>query len=305
MPTALAIGECLLELTAQDEGLWKMAVAGDTLNTAWYLRGLLPSDWRVEYFTRLGTDRFSDRIASFLEESRIDGRWIARDPNRGPGLYAVSVTGGERSFSYWREKSAARRLADDVDLLARAVSKVDLVYISGITLAILAPDRREALLEVVGAARDRGALVALDPNIRVALWESEAAMRASLTSAIGLASISLPSFDDERVYFADPDVKACAERHLRFGTSEVVVKNGGDRMAFGLSGGAISHRVLPRVTPVDTTAAGDSFNAAYLTARLLGASQNEAVERGHRLAARVVRHVGALAPLHPGETCNE
>ena len=47
---------------------------------------------------------------------------------------------------------------------------------------------------------------------------------------------------------------------------------------------------------VDSTAAGDSFNAGYLAARLLGADPPEAARLGNRLAARVIAHPGAIVP---------
>ena len=52
----------------------------------------------------------------------------------------------------------------------------------------------------------------------------------------------------------------------------------------------------PAAGVVDTTAAGDSFAAAYLAARLRGAAPAEAARAGHALAGAVVRHPGAIIP---------
>ncbi len=51
-----------------------------------------------------------------------------------------------------------------------------------------------------------------------------------------------------------------------------------------------------RVSPVDTTAAGDSFAAGYLAARLRGEAPAAAARAGHRLAAVVITHPGAIIP---------
>jgi 2-dehydro-3-deoxygluconokinase len=50
------------------------------------------------------------------------------------------------------------------------------------------------------------------------------------------------------------------------------------------------------MVPVDATAAGDGFNAAYIAARVSGRQPNEAAGAAHALAAQVIRHRGAIMP---------
>lgn len=298
MPAFLSVGECMLELSgAGSPDLWRMGIAGDTLNTAWYARARLGPDWQVDYLTRLGHDRFSDRIAQFLDGNGIGTRWITRDPDRMPGLYAIDLQNGERSFTYWRGQSAARRLADDEAHLGRAFAEAAAIYLSGITLAILSPDRRRAVIAALAAARARGVLTAFDPNLRPRLWEDAATMCACVTEAAGAAALCLPSLDDEIAAFGDTGPEATAERYLRAGAGAVVVKTGGGPVVLaGADGGQVIDG-LPRVAPVDTTGAGDSFNGGYLAARLAGMEEGQAVRAAHDLAARVVLHPGALIPM--------
>ncbi|MBW8285176.1 MAG: sugar kinase, partial [Rhizobium sp.] len=231
-----------------------------------------------------------------LQDSAISTRFIERDPERTVGLYAIELHDGERSFSYWRGQSAARRLADDEQALKAAIAHSDVVYFSGITLAILEPDRREALLRLIGAARQAGKTTVFDPNIRPKLWEDTQTMRDCLTRAAATASIGLPSFDDEAAVFGDSDIEACATRWLRWGAGEVVVKNGGGPVAVSKSDGSISILTFDSVKPVDSTGAGDSFNGGYLAARLSGEAPDRAAARGHEVAAQVVCRPGALVP---------
>ena len=294
----LSIGECMLEFTETGEGNWQLGFAGDTLNTAWYFRALSGhGQWETAYFTRLGEDRFSDRMLAYLEGNGISTRYVFRDPQRQPGLYLIATEKGERSFTYWRSQSAARQLADDGGALARAMAEAEVIYLSGITLAILEPEKRILLIEMAGREREKGKLIAFDPNLRPRLWESGEAMRAAVIAAASVASLVLPGFDDEVSAFSDDTLEVCARRYLEAGAQEVAVKNGGKEMLIAAGGSFSRLAGLGQVSPVDTTGAGDSFNGAYLAARLSGATPEQAARAGHALASQVVQWRGALMPM--------
>lgn len=296
MPLFLAIGEPMVELSHAEGELWRLGYAGDVLNTAWYARAMLPAEWETAVFTRLGQDPFSPRMVAFLEENGLSARFISRDPARSVGLYSIELHEGERSFAYWRGQSAARGLADDVEALDAATGAADVVHFSGISLAILAPDARARLIATVAAARARGALTVFDPNIRPRLWENAEAMREALTAAAGAAALALPSFDDEAEWFGDADLSACAARWRAAGAGEVAVKNGGGPMLVADADGE-THIEVERVTPLDSTGAGDAFNGGYLAARLGGAGAEAAARAGHALSLRVIGEPGALIPM--------
>ncbi|MFC0339359.1 sugar kinase [Paracoccus niistensis] len=291
----LSIGEAMVELSeAGQSDLWRLGIAGDTLNTAWYLRRLLPADWRVTYCSRVGHSEFSGKMLDFLDAEGIETTHVTRDPKREIGLYAISLKNGERSFSYWRETSAAKGLADDPQALAAALDGVRIAYVSGITLAILPDPGRARLLDALKAARAAGTQVVFDPNLRPRLWSDGATMRDRIEAAAGIADLVLPSFDDERDHFGDADPQATVARYLARGAGQVVVKAGGDPVHYGGSEGEGLIDGLEREQPVDTTAAGDSFNAGYLAARLQGAGIPAAIRAAHDLSRRVIRHRGAL-----------
>ncbi|PZQ48337.1 MAG: sugar kinase [Rhodovulum sulfidophilum] len=296
-PLVLSIGEAMVELSAAGRGdLWRLGIAGDTLNTAWYLRRLLGADWRVGYLSRVGEGEFSRKMLDFLAAEGIETTHVARDSEREIGLYAISLRDGERSFSYWRDTSAAKRLASDPDALARALGGAALAYFSGITVAILPEAGRVALLAALAEARRAGTRVVFDPNLRPRLWSGAEEMRAGIEAAAGVADLVLPSFDDEATHFGDADAAATIARYLARGAGHVVVKNGGGPMRFGGAEGAGALGDLAPEPAIDTTAAGDSFNAGYLAAWLGGADCVGAIRAGHALSRRVIRHPGALVP---------
>ncbi len=308
--TFLSIGECMLELSGADattensdgsngDGeLYRLGYAGDTLNTAWYARAALDRQaWRVAYFTRLGRDGFSQRMIDFIAANGIDTRWIGRDPERIAGLYAIELQDGERSFTYWRDRSAARLLADDEAALSAAFDAADAIYLSGITLAILAPDRRAFVTRLLVQARATGKLTAFDPNIRPRLWPDMETARDSIMATAGAVKLVLPSFDDEKAAFGDSSPEATLARYRTAGAAEIVVKDGGRSALVGGADGTQSVPAGDAIAVVDTTGAGDSFNGGYLAARLSGREPEDAARAGHVIAGQVIGHPGALMPM--------
>jgi 2-dehydro-3-deoxygluconokinase len=295
----VSIGECMVEMSpAATPGDYRMGFAGDTFNTAWYARRLLSPDWAVDYATSVGTDSASERMLAFISGARIGTGHVQRHPERTVGLYLIELQGAERRFSYWRGQSAARTLADDAGRLADALKGAELVYFSGITLAILDPAGRAALLRAVGDARAAGATIAFDPNLRPRLWPDTATMCGGIMQAAATADIVLPSFDDEAAHFGDASPRATADRYAGQGAGLVVVKNGPGAVMTRAGGRIDTHDPVRVAVPVDTTAAGDSFNAGFLAARVgAGAPLADCVASANRLAARVICGRGALVPV--------
>lgn len=290
----VSIGECMIEMSGGENKMYRQGFAGDTLNTAWYARAALPASWSVDYVTAVGDDIYSTQMLEFLSSNGIGTAAIARKKGRRPGLYMIHQEGGDRHFTYWRDTSAAKLLADDPAALRSAVAEASLVYFSGITLAILAPAARKTLFQVIGEARSSGAQTAFDPNIRPILWPDADGMKMALMEAASVSSFVLPTHSDDKPFFGDADPMATARRYLAAGASEIVVKNGADD-ALILT--ADERHVAPaqkNAKVVDATGAGDSFNGAYLSARLEGKSIPEAAAAAHRTASIVIGHKGAL-----------
>lgn len=295
----LTIGECMVEMAPDGHGKYSMNFAGDTLNTAWYAKRCLAGldDYSVGYLTAVGTDSISQKMLDFLTESGVDSTYVSHTPDRTLGLYMIQLDNGERSFAYWRDTSAAKLLAADPSTLDTAFSGDQILLFSGITLAILSPEHRQNLIDALARARAQGAQVVFDTNIRPRLWENPNITKEWLSKAASIADVMLPSFDEEEDMFGDAKPQDTALRYRDLGAHTVIVKNGAHEMyAWSQGEGGISISPDP-VTPVDSTAAGDSFNAGYITARMQGANLEEALRAGMMLSAQVVQHRGALVAL--------
>jgi 2-dehydro-3-deoxygluconokinase len=290
----LSIGECMVELSQAGAGLLRKGFAGDTLNTAWYARACLPAKWSVDYFTAVGDDAMSDEMLAFFEEAGIGTGLIRRIKGKAPGLYMISLKNGERSFSYWRESAAARQLAADPDILRQAIESADVIYFSGITLAILSHNDADTLLSEARRAKASGKLVAFDPNIRPRLWSGYDEMHATISEGARAASLVLPSFEDEALHFGDASIDATIQRYRALGVRDIVVKNGADGITLNFDGTETFVPSEKVETVVDTTSAGDSFNGAFLAHYLETPDAPAAARFAAKVAARVVSEHGAL-----------
>ena len=287
----LCIGEAMAEIRRDGPG-FAVGFAGDTFNTAVYCRRCLKTG-SVGYLTRIGTDLLSEGFLSLAAREAIDVSAIRREAGHNIGIYSVTTdAAGERSFAYWRATSAARQLfqhPEDFETLEQA----DLLYLSGITLAILAPDARTALLDRLARLRLAGKRVAFDSNYRPKLWPDVATARRVISQAWALTDVALPSVDDEMALFDEPDEEAVLQRLRALGLRQGALKRG------ALGPIALDRDVaLPAFAPasriVDTTAAGDSFNGGFLAALAEGADAERSMIAGHDLARIVVTLPGAI-----------
>jgi 2-dehydro-3-deoxygluconokinase len=293
----ICIGECMVELARCSDGRFALSYGGDTFNTAVYLAR---SRSAISYATALGDDPYSAGIIATAKREGINTDLVRIVPGRTVGLYLVETNhAGERSFWYWRDSAPARELFDGLYdcTLAESLSEAALVYFSGITLSLYSGtglDRFEAALQ---AAKAHGTHVAMDSNFRPRGWGGDKVRTQNVFRRFwGLCDIALPTLDDEKTLWGDATSEAVLGRLKAFGIAEVVIKNGADG-ALVASDGAPVHVACPqRVEPVDTTAAGDAFNAGYLRARINGVPGPEAALAGHRLAAVVIQHRGAIVP---------
>jgi 2-dehydro-3-deoxygluconokinase len=295
MAKITVLGECMVELSPEGEGLHRMGYAGDTFNTAVYMARLGDD---VAYCTALGKgDPFSDGALAAMRREGLDTRLVREAENRLPGLYAIVLDeNGERKFHYWRERAPIRDLfsAHTADQLIEAAKASDLVYLSGVTLAVIGDIGRARLKDLLAYVHSRGVAVALDFNYRPALWSNAEAAREALDGVVpSCRYISLSSEDSRPLYGREAEDLAV---EWAVTGAEVVARDESHAVNVHRADGRTPTSAPGRVKAVDTTGAGDSFNAAYLSSRLAGKPIPEAVSRAHALAALVVLHRGAILP---------
>jgi 2-dehydro-3-deoxygluconokinase len=294
---AICVGEILIELRRGGDGRFALSCGGDTFNTAVYLAR---AGLDIGFATAIGDDPYSDSVLALAAAEGIATNLMLRVPGRLPALCLLeSGQNGERNGRYWREGAPVADLFDLPDWMrvAEALVAAKLIYFSGITLSLLSTNGIGRFLAVLEVARRQGAKIAFDGNFRPRGWHGDLPRtRTVFIEALKRVDIALPAYDDEAVLWGDPSPEATVDRLQAFGIGEIVVKNG-PNSALVATAGAQEFVPVPEVfVPVDTTAAGDGFNAGYLAARLSGSEPVQSAGAAHRLAGHVIRHPGALVP---------
>ncbi len=294
------VGECMLELSGTAFGAMHQSYGGDTFNTAVYLQRCGAGALKTWYATALGDDGLSRELQRRWAQDGLALDLVRTLPGRMPGLYQIEVDPhGERRFSFWREASAARAYFDtETTPLEARVDTWDAFYFSGISLAILPPAARDRLFGFAQTLRARGARVVFDNNFRPRLWPDLTVARDCFRRAFAVADTVLITADDHLALFQLGDMDTALADAQSLKAPELVIKRGAEATLVRAGGGAWHSVPTVRVERVvDTTAAGDSFAAGYLSQRLRNASPEDAAQFGNRLAARVIQHHGAIIPL--------
>jgi 2-dehydro-3-deoxygluconokinase len=296
-----AIGEAMIELSHQAAHQLNMNFAGDTMNVTTYLaRYTQYTQVQTLYATALGSDPYSEMMIQQWHEENIDTDLVLQLPDKLPGLYLIRTDDkGERSLYYYRAQSAARDLFKNEysQKLCEQLASMNYLYLSMITLAILDEASRIKLFSVLAQAKQNGATIVFDSNYRPTLWPDLATAQAVYQAVAKYVDIALPTFDDEQKLFNEKTAQSCAERLHQWGVQEVVIKQGNNPCYVSTPTEQIQVPAEKVAQVVDTTSAGDSFNAGYLAARMQNIPPAAAAKLAHQLASIVIQHPGAIIPL--------
>jgi fructokinase len=306
----IAVGESLVDFLPEQAGqrvrdvlLWRRQLGGSLANVA---VGLSRLGGRAAILGVVGQDEFGHFLREALEAEGVDVSHLRQTAAGKTGLVFISVSAtGERAFTYHRA-SAAEFLfgAEDVDdsFLAQARA----VHFG--TNSILRQEARAAMAEVVRGAHARGQIVSCDPNVRLHLWQDPAELRASLEALLPRATV-VKLAEDELAFVTGQSEPRRALQYLADKGVALPVATLGARGAMFLWKGAFEVVSAPPVKVVDTTGAGDGFDAGLLRCltgwcrdaaevrRLSVSAVRDAVHLGCEVGARVVQVFGAVNGL--------
>ena len=295
------IGECMIELNGAPFGDMHQTYGGDSLNTAVYLARTAGKSAEINYVSSLGRDAISEGMINRWQQEGVGTEMVLRDTARQPGLYLIQLDdNGERTFLYWRNQSAARYMLQHPRFteVASQLAAMDMIYLSGISLAILPRDDRQQLVELLAQLAESGVDILFDTNYRPALWESAEQARECYQQVFAFTTYALVTNDDESALWGDTNEEETLKRLQATGVRKAVVKMGAKGNYF--EDFTTSTRTFVATKPVkqvvDTTSAGDSFNAGFMAGLICGKSPVKCSEQGHQLAGTVIQHKGAIIP---------
>lgn len=296
------VGECMIELRGQPFSSMQQNFGGDTMNTAIYLKRVAESSTVVSYVTAMGQDPLSEAIIKKWQHAGVDTQFVQLNSDKEAGLYLIqNDPSGERTFHYWRNDAAARYLMqhDAIKQVFEQLADYDVIYLSGISLAILEPEDREVLIGFLRQLKERGVKIVFDGNYRPKLWNSISQTQTLYEVMYGISDLALLTFEDEQLLWNDSSLNGCIERLQDSNIAELVVKDGANGCYY--CGNKSTQHVPTTLVDnvVDTTAAGDSFNAGFLAGWLSNKDPLVCADMGNQLAGQVIQQAGAIVETQP------
>ncbi len=303
-PDVIALGEPMLEFNATESGSlqeargYEVGWGGDTSNFAVTVSRLGRS---AGYICQLGDDDFGRIFLDLWKREGVDASHVILDKHAPTGIYFISRSGEKHSFTYYRSDSAASRLsADDIpeDYLAQA----KVFHTSGISQAI-SESAREAVFYAIEVAREAGALISYDPNVRLKLWDRELA-QSTILETIRMVDFVFPSLEDARIITGLDDPEQMARDLQKLGPKVVGLKLG-EEGALLVTQDSLRHIEPYEVEIRDTTGAGDAFAGAFIVAYLDGLQLDECGRFANAAAALTCTDLGAVKPIPSREKVEE
>ncbi len=295
------IGECMIELNGEPFGQMQQQYGGDVLNTAIYLARIIGGQAQVSFVSAMGSDALSRGMIERWQQEAINTDLVLIDEHHQPGLYLIQLdSSGERTFLYWRNDAAARYLLQHPEFPQVSVNlaQQQIIYLSGISLAILPPADREQLITKLAEYQRHGAKILFDSNYRPKLWASISETRTCYQQLYAITDLALVTLEDEITVWGDENLLQARDRLQASKVKQAIIKVGAEgcyAQDLTDSTASLIHYPAPHITNVvDTTSAGDAFNAGFIAGLVTQRPLHTAIQMGQQLAGRVIQFKGAI-----------
>ena len=301
-PDIVALGEPLIEFSADASGglvdgaRFVAGCGGDTCN---FVVAVSRLGGRAGYIGRIGDDPFAGLLRSRWAQEDVDARHVGIDPSARTGIYFITRENQAHTFTYYRRDSAASRITPE-DLPEDYIRQARWLHVSGISQAI-SETAVAAVDKAIAIAREAQTIVSYDPNLRLKLWPLSKA-RDVIHRTVARVDILLPSYEDAVQLTGSQDPEKIVRTYLAMGPGTVVLKLGAEGALLGVRSApkgdpVLTHVAACPVEAIDTSGAGDTFDAAFAVSRLSGQPRVACVRFANAAGALVTTGIGTIAPI--------
>ena len=264
----VALGELLIDFTengasAQGNGLFEACPGGAPCNVLAMLRKM---DKTCAFVGKVGNDMFGRLLKETILEAGINADSLVMD-NAIPTTLAFVKTfpNGDRDFSFYRKPGADMMLTEDE--LPWATIQTARIFHFG-TLSMTHPGVKAATLKAVALAKQGGALISFDPNLRPPLWDDMGEAKKAISW--GLSQCDILKIADNELEFMTGEAdfyKGAAILHQQYPNIKVLNVTAGADGSYSFYGDAEAVFVpsFKLGGTIETTGAGDTFCASVLS----------------------------------------
>ena len=291
-----SIGEAMIEISNIKNSLYNQSFAGDTLNFCNYLD---KKKLNAFFLSAIGKSEINQSLLNFVKSKNISTKYIKQINQFEIGLYLIkNKDNGEKQFFYWRDESAAKQYFNNIDFLNlyKELKNFDYIYFSGITLSIIHISKLNNFIKLLKLLKSKKIKIVFDFNIRPSRWNKKN-LNIFLDSVLKFVDICFLSGEDMNYWKNKNNIKSYEQIVRKYKLKHSIFrKNAKFTYVFlNKTRYVFKNKLLKRV--VDTSGAGDGFNAAYLSNFIVNNDPVLALKAGSSLGSKIVMKKGAIVDV--------
>ena len=291
-----SIGEAMIEISNVKNSLYNQSFAGDTLNFCNYLD---KKKLNAFFLSAIGKSEINQSLLDFVKSKNISTKYIKQINQFEVGLYLIkNKDNGEKQFFYWRDESAAKHYFNNIDFLNlyKELKNFDYIYFSGITLSIIHISKLNNFIKLLNLLKSKKIKIVFDFNIRPSRWNKKN-LNIFLDSVLKFVDICFLSGEDMNYWKNKNNIKSYEQIVRKYKLKHSIFRKNAKFTYVFLNKTRYVFKNKLLKTVVDTSGAGDGFNAAYLSNFIVNNDPVLALKAGSSLGSKIVMKKGAIVDV--------
>ena len=291
-----SIGEAMIEISNIKNSLYNQSYAGDTLNFCNYLD---KKKLNAFFLSAIGKSEINQSLLNFVKSKKISTKYIKQINQFELGLYLIkNKDNGEKQFFYWRDESAAKQYFNNIDFLNlyKELKNFDYIYFSGITLSIIHISKLNNFTKLLNLLKSKKIKIVFDFNIRPSRWNKKN-LNIFLDSVLKFVDICFLSGEDMNYWKNKNNIKSYEQIVRKYKLKHSIFRKNAKFTYVFLNKTRYVFKNKLLKTVVDTSGAGDGFNAAYLSNFIVNNDPVLALKAGSSLGSKIVMKKGAIVDV--------